>query len=341
MPHLKKRSPLRFAALPALLFALSGAPCRGQNQSVPATLVGYEPFGYNTIYPTDLRDELFSPTPLGGSQAQGIGLGYTEVFCSEPHLFCRIAADGGVEMFDAGLRRKPGAFNSPPNTSAILEQASADPARVIAVGTFDFCAWERKSRRLLCHWNFRRAKDDEVALTSTFYAPRAGVILQAAGPQLRTWSAQTGQLLRLAPHPLADFDAEFGEAKDASHVVFSPDARECFYNTTITTSQPDPKSDENEPRDGPPGPIHVASCASGRTLWTIAPAYTLVFGGDGATVLAQKENSPLVEVRAARTGKVLRQIHIRPDCTFLGSSIDGRTLYTHDQTGRVWKQGLG
>ena len=340
MKQFKPRELLSIGAVPCLLFALSGAACRGQNAH--PTLVGYEPTMWRFTYATELRDEVFSKIPFGGlaGKGSGQGQGSAKDFCLGQHFFGYSNESIGIMLFDNGHHRGAEEFYYPPNTVPNEEQIYADESRVVCVGVFDAWTWERQSRRLLTHWNLRRGKDEEVALTSTFYAPRAGVILQAVGPQLRTWSARTGQLLRVVPHLLADFDAEYGEAKEASHVVFSPAAAECFYNTTIYTSKPDPTSDEIEPRDRPPGPTHIASCASGETLWTIDPVYNVAFGGDGATVLAQREGAPVVEVRAARTGRVIRKVDVRPDCTVLGSSRDGQTLYSHDGAGRVWKQRL-
>ncbi len=330
---------LRVGAMLATACCLSLGVCHAQGFP-RASLVGYEPVGWHITYMTGLRDDLFWPIPVGGDGLGNEGIGYLEVFCCAPHLYGMFGFNGGVELLDFGPTRSVGTFPLAPRDSGNDEQVYAGASRVVLVQSNGAWVWNRRSRRLVSHWNLKRAEGEEVGLMSTAYAPHAGVIMQAVGPQLRAWNVRTGKLAWVAPHALAEFDAEYGEAKEASHVVFSPNAHLCFYDTTNYDNRPGPRDDEDTPRDGPPGPTHVASCASGLTLWTIAPAYTLTFGGDGRTVWAQRAGALTVEMCDAQTGKVLRTVPIGAGCRVLGSSSDGAALYSHDKAGRVYRQGL-
>ena len=334
------RSTRQASTVVAALAAPMLLSSRCQAEESRPVLVGYQRVGWSFRYTTDLRDDVFQPAPCHDTEEPELALGSRNVWCFAPQAFGAFMGKAGVQFFDSDGHPGPEAFHPPGEEVVNEEQVYADSSRVLLIGAFDAWMWQRKSGRFVNHWKLRLSDKEDVGLTTSFYAPRAGLILQTVGPQLRTWSAQTGQLLRVATHPLVNFDVDYGEAKEASHVVFSPDARLCFYDTSVPLRSRLPAEEERDAPGGPPGPSHVADCTSGRTLWTADWHYTLGFGGDGRTVLAQRIGEEKVEIRAAQSGKLLSKVSILPDCSFIGTSSDGKALYTHDQTGHVFRQAL-
>ena len=291
--------------------------------------VGYEPTGWNeVVYSTELRDDVFLQTPSDNPNPGMEARSY--VLSAQLRGTAAIVFDGSayIHVINHKTHQTIATFR---DTTKIQNEENdfdasivLDNSRLFLFGHLNAWVWDLKSKRLLHHWKLKRFDKDDVFLTSVSYLPHTGLIIQAMGPQIRMWNAQTGRLVGTSAHPLVNFNSEAEEGWAASHVSFSSNGKFCFYDTKQSSSSA--------------GPSHIALCQSGKTLWKLDFHYKLGFGGDDKTVLAQWEPTPVVEVRDIQNGKLLHKLKIRPDCTFIGSSFDGNTLYTHNGKGEVFRQ---
>ena len=288
--------------------------------------VGYEPVGWReVVYSTELRDDVFLQTPFTNPYT-----GTEEKICVlSSQLLGTSTIDNeaavSVHLIDHKTHRTIASLRDQgKNQDDVDASLVENHSKLFLLGHLSAWVWDLKSKQLLHYWNLMKSDEEDVHLASIPRLSNGGLITQAMGPRIRVWSAETGRLVGTSAHLLTDFHSVYGEHTLANYVSFSPNGKFCFYDTEV----PDYNS----------GPSHIALCQSGQTVWKLNRNYHLGFGGDDQTVLAQWEPTHVVEVRDIQNGQLLHKLKIRPGCTFLGSSADGNTLYTHNDAGEVFRQ---